>query len=170
MNSRLVAEGRNPLHTHRQLSHALNKWKRSAYHRIRQTRQLAIARRAKVCSSSFKLPSMKSIYKSFIRGTHTFSFTKAFNPDKPTSYTRPKKKHDENYRIKRQIQRTRHREDRKEILRQQRGEELSSSLAVSHQPGLAVMTYSTASTASLRRFLGRQSLSRPIAASVLSIF
>nr|AQZ19170.1 putative transcriptional regulator protein [Glaesserella parasuis]WEG85505.1 putative transcriptional regulator protein [Actinobacillus indolicus]WEG85489.1 putative transcriptional regulator protein [Glaesserella parasuis]WEG85492.1 putative transcriptional regulator protein [Glaesserella parasuis]WEG85495.1 putative transcriptional regulator protein [Glaesserella parasuis] len=41
-----------------------------------------------------------------------------------------------------------------------------SALAVCHHSGEALITYSTASTASLRRFSGNRSLSLPIASSV----
>jgi hypothetical protein len=82
----------------------------------------------KLNRTSFRPPSLKSIYKKFIRGTYSFRYTKAFNPDKLPNYNRPKKKHDENYRIKRSNQRRRQRADRNEILRQQRGEEAGSAL------------------------------------------
>ena len=89
LNARIVKEGNTPHHTRRQLNHALVKWKRAAYHKVKLYKAEAIARKKKTAHKLYRPPSLKAVFRSFVKGTHTFSHTAAFNPgDKPMVYKR----------------------------------------------------------------------------------
>ena len=62
LNAMMVKEGKLPMHTHRELNRAALKWKRAAYHRIRQVKAFAIARRQKQMQKLYRPPSLKAIY------------------------------------------------------------------------------------------------------------